>query len=118
MSTPGSPTEPAVDEHDPPEAIRETVILRDRHCIFPWCGRDARSCDLDHIEPYLPLDEGGPPGQTAASKLAPLCRRHHNTKTSRRWRYQPNRDGTYTWHSPHGSTYLVTPLGTTTLPRA
>ena len=43
----------AVDQHDPPEWMREQVILRDRHCVFPWCARDARSCDLDHIEPYV-----------------------------------------------------------------
>ena len=24
--------------------MREQVILRDRHCVFPWCGRDARTC--------------------------------------------------------------------------
>jgi hypothetical protein len=108
----------AVDEHDPPEWMRETVILRDRHCVFPWCGVDARRCDLDHIEPYVALDEGGPPGRTSPSKLAALCRRHHRAKTARRWRYYRNRDGTYTWHGPYGLTYLVTPLGTSRLPRA
>jgi hypothetical protein len=110
--------EPAVDQHDPPDSIREAVVLRDRHCVFPWCRVEARACDLDHIEPYLPPDDGGPPGQTAASKLACLCRRHHRAKTSRRWRYQRNRDGTYTWHGPHHLTYLVTPHGTTPLPHA
>ena len=54
----------AVDQHDPPDAMREHVILRDAHCVFPGCRRDSRSCDLDHITPYVPLDEGGPPGQT------------------------------------------------------
>jgi hypothetical protein len=108
--------EKAVDEHDPPDDIRETVILRDRHCVFPWCTVDARACDLDHIEPYVPPGDGGPPGQTAPSKLACLCRRHHNAKTSRRWRYVRNRDGTYTWHGPHALAYLVSPRGTTPLP--
>ena len=44
-------TDDAVDRHDPPPWMRELVILRDRHCVFPWCGRDARACDLDHIVP-------------------------------------------------------------------
>ena len=44
----------AVDQHDPPEAMRETVLLRDAHCVFPGCRRDSRSCDLDHITEYLP----------------------------------------------------------------
>ena len=34
----------AVDAHDPPAWMRELVILRDRHCVFPWCTRDARAC--------------------------------------------------------------------------
>jgi hypothetical protein len=108
----------AVDVHDPPETMRETVVLRDRHCVFPWCRVDARACDLDHIEPYVPLDDGGPPGQTSPTKLACLCRRHHNAKTSRRWRYRRTPDGTYLWHGPYGATYLVTPRGTTRVPRA
>ena len=78
----------AVDQHDPPPWMREQVILRDRHCVFPWCGRDARTCDLDHIVPYVPPDEGGPPGQTNPQNLAPLCRRHHRAKTFNRWRYE------------------------------
>ena len=59
----------AVDRHDPPPWMRERVILRDRHCVFPWCGRDARQTDLDHIVPYVPPDEGGPPGQTNPAQL-------------------------------------------------
>ena len=102
----------AVDRHDPPEAMREQVILRDQHCVFPWCQRDARDCDLDHIEPY---DDHGPPGQTHPDNLAPLCRRHHRCKTAGRWRYRRNPDGSYLWHSPQGRTYLVTPTGTLTL---
>ena len=71
----------AVDQHDPPPAMREQVLLRDAHCVFPGCGRDSRSCDLDHVTPYVPMDEGGPPGQTHPGNLAPLCRTHHRVKT-------------------------------------
>ncbi len=69
----------AVDVHDPPVWMRELVILRDGHCVFPRCTRDARSCDLDHITPY---DPDGPPGQTRPDNLACLCRRHHRAKTA------------------------------------
>jgi hypothetical protein len=89
----------AVDVHDPPAWMRELVILRDRHCVFPGCGRDARSCDLDHIDPY---DPAGPPGQTSPENLAALCRRHHRAKTSGLWRYTRTPDGEYVWHGPHG----------------
>ncbi|GAB3788754.1 HNH endonuclease signature motif containing protein [Nocardioides ungokensis] len=102
----------AIDGHEPPTWMRELVILRDGHCVFPWCPHDARTADLDHIDPYVPIDEGGPPGQTRPENLAPLCRRHHRAKTSRRWRYRRRRDSTYEWHGPHGRAYLVTPHGT------
>ena len=100
--------------------MRELVIVRDRHCVFPWCGRDARATDLDHIEPYVPMDEGGPPGQTHPGNLAPLCRRHHRAKTFSGWHYERDRDGTYDWTSPHGRTWTVGPDGTlrTTAPGA
>jgi hypothetical protein len=89
--------------------MRDQVILRDRHCVFPWCGHDARTCDLDHLIPY---QEDGPPGQTHPGNLAPLCRRHHRAKTHTTWTYTRNPDGSYTWTSRHGHTYEVGPHGT------
>ena len=99
----------ALDTHDPPLWLRELVVLRDRHCVFPWCQRDARSCDLDHIDPY---DDSGPPGQSRPDNLAPLCRRHHRCKTSGRWRYRRRTDGSYLWLAPQGRAYAVTSRGT------
>ncbi len=99
----------ALDRHDPPEWMREVVRLRDGHCVFPGCTIAARACDLDHLEPYVPLDEGGPPGQTSPANLACLCRRHHRLKTFTGWRYR--RSGTtYEWSTPHGLTYLTRPV--------
>ena len=86
--------------------MRDLVVLRDGHCIFPRCQVDARSCDLDHTIPY---DENGPPGQTRPENLAALCRRHHRAKTTGRWRYLRTPDGDYLWHGPYGTSYLVTP---------
>ena len=37
----------AVDAHDPPAWMRELVILRDRHCVFPWVRREAL---VDRVE--------------------------------------------------------------------
>ncbi len=102
----------AVDRHDPPEWMDTLVRLRDPHCVYPNCERSSWDADLDHIDPYLPLGEGGPPGQTRPENLAPLCRRHHLMKTHGRWRYRRTRDGTYIWTSQHGRTWLVTPQGT------
>ncbi len=99
-----------VDQHDPPEWMRDLVTLRDGHCVFPGCSIDARRCDLDHIEPYVPMDEGGPPGQTNASNLACLCRRHHRFKTFTGWRYERAGPGHYVWTNPHGLTYSARPI--------
>ncbi len=122
------PRTDAVDRHDPPEWMRELVILRDRHCVFPGCHVDARACDLDHINPYVPPETGGPPGQTHPDNLAALCRRHHRAKTHRAWTYRrrpPDPDDhprhgdhdcdrdlgpAYTWTSPHGWTHTTRPL--------
>ena len=99
----------AVDQHDPPPAMREQVLLRDAHCAFPGCNRDSRACDLDHLTPYVPIDEGGPPGQTRPDNLAPLCRTHHRVKTHTAWDYTRLDDGGYAWTSPSGQHYDVTP---------
>ncbi len=89
--------------------MRDLVILRDGHCVFPGCHVDARRCDQDHIEPYVPIDQGGPPGQTSPANLACLCRRHHRLKTFTGWDYQRTRPGTYAWTNPHGLTYTSQP---------
>jgi len=96
----------AVDVHDPPPWMRELVMLRDGHCVFPGCTRDARNCDLDHIVPY---DENGPRGQTSPFNLACLCRRHHRAKTLGLWRYTRTPDGSYLWRGPHGTAHRVQP---------
>ncbi|WP_181642203.1 HNH endonuclease signature motif containing protein, partial [Nocardioides massiliensis] len=90
-------TDRAVDQHDPPQWMREAMILRDEVCVFPGCTTTARACDADHIEPYVPLEEGGPPGQTHLGNLAPLCRSHHRLKTHMGWTYQRRTDGSYEW---------------------
>ncbi len=99
----------AVDQHDPPEWMRELVIQRDARCRFPHCDKPSRACDLDHIEAYVEMDDGGPPGQTHPDNLAPICRRHHRAKTHFGWRYDRNTDGTYTWTSPRGHRFTVDP---------
>ncbi|MEQ7848588.1 HNH endonuclease signature motif containing protein [Nocardioides kribbensis] len=96
----GPTTAGAVDRHDPPPWMREHVVIRDSRCVFPGCTVPSRRCDLDHITPYRPVDQGGESGQTHPSNLAPLCRHHHRLKTtgsegSPAWSYTRHPDGTY-----------------------
>ena len=107
----------SVDQHDPPPRMAEQVRLRDETCVFRWCGRPSRQCDLDHREPFVDPGDGGPPGQTSPDSLAPLCRRHHRAKTAGRWTYERTGPGSYLWTGPAGLTVLVTPHGTVAVPR-
>jgi hypothetical protein len=54
-----------------PPAMRRAVIVRDRTCRFPNCGRPHTWCDAHHVVHWA---DGGP---TSASNLLLLCRRHH-----------------------------------------
>ena len=115
----------AVDSYEIPDRISARVKLKRPTCVFPHCTRTSARTDLDHIEEYVPPDQGGPPGQTATDTLAPLCRRHHRAKThpspastsstTVRWDYVQLTPTTWLWTSPHGLRYLVHPDGTTTL---
>jgi hypothetical protein len=105
----------AVDAYQVPETIAEHIRLRDSTCVHPYCNRPARSCDLDHIDPYVPLDQGGPPAQTSTLNLAPLCRLHHRMKTHGGWTYTMVEPGVFLWRSPHCHTWLRDATGTTDL---
>jgi hypothetical protein len=92
----------AVDQHDPPAPMAAAVRLRDATCVFPGCTRPSDRADLDHITEYVPMDGGGPPGQTHPHNLAPLCRRHHRAKTFGAFTYRRRPDGAYQWTVPTG----------------
>lgn len=100
-------TELAADSYEVPDRLREYVIARDRRCVFPWCNRNARGCDIDHIVPW---SQAGP---THTANLAPLCRRHHVAKTHHGWRYRRVGPAAYVWTDPHGQTFHVNRAGTT-----
>jgi hypothetical protein len=100
---------PPVDAHDPPARMAAMVRLRDETCVYPRCGRPSTVCDLDHIEPHVPTDDGGPPGQTRPANLAPLCRRHHRAKTFGHFTYRRLGDGSYEWTLPTGATVTTDP---------
>lgn len=105
----------SVDGYETPYRTTEIVLLRNPCCPFPWCDNLSRTKDMEHIAAYVPPDDGGPPGQTAADKLAGVCRRHHRLKTFGGWTYSMPEPGLYLWRSPTGRRYLVDHTGTTPL---
>ena len=109
-------TEISSTRYVPPSLLRRQVQLRDTTCVFPWCSRPARSCDLDHIVPYdhSRAAADGPP-QTRTTNLATLCRFHHRLKTHASWRLHSPTNGVFVWTSPHGHRYHRDPSGTARL---
>jgi hypothetical protein len=87
----------------PPADLRDFIIARDRTCTFPGCARQARRCDLDHIQPY---SNGG---TTDDTNLHALCRRHHRARHEAGWTVTRNTDDTTTWTSPAGKTLRTQP---------
>ncbi len=80
----------ATDRYTPTTAIADHVRAYYPTCTAPTCNRSARSCDLDHDEPW-------PRGPTATTNLNPKSRRCHRWKTLGLWRSRMHPDGTITW---------------------
>ncbi len=111
----------ATPAYEVPDRIREQVILRDKTCVFPWCTRPARGCDIDHVIPHDPDAEPAvrpQPGPTKTQNLAALCRFHHRLKTHTAWRYRITANGCFEWTSPHGHTYRRDRSGTRAVDQA
>lgn len=51
---------------------REALILRDKGCIFPGCGRPPEECEAHHVDPFR-LGAG----HTDVKEMVLLCKTHH-----------------------------------------
>ena len=89
------------ESYEPPQALVDFLIARDRTCRFPGCRQSAARADLDHAQSC----ESG--GETSAANLGALCRRHHRLKTHGGWKLESHPDGSCTWTSPLGKIYEV-----------
>lgn len=85
----------------PTAALRRHMQERNPTCIFPGCRMPSVDCDIDHTQRWA---DGG---ATCVCNGAPLCRRHHRTKDSYRWRYRPLHHNDYLWTSRLGRTYTT-----------
>src|SRR5690606_1983316 len=98
----------STSRYEPTDRLRRQVILRDRTCVFPWCTRPARACDVDHVEPFdhdAVGEDRRQPGPTATDNLGALCRQHHRLKTLGGWRVTTPSSGVFDWTSPHGQRF-------------
>ena len=89
------------EKYEPPQALVDFLLARDRTCRFPGCRQPASRSDIDHAQSW----ESG--GETKPENLGLLCRRHHRLKTHGRWALVSNSDGSCEWTSPAGKKYFV-----------
>lgn len=87
--------------YEPPQALKDFLIARDRTCRFPGCRRSATLSDLDHAQSW---DSGG---STSLENLGALCRRHHKLKTHHKWQVESYPDGSCKWRSPAGKEFFT-----------
>ena len=89
------------EKYEPPQALVDFLLARDRTCRFPGCRQPATRIDIDHAHSW----ESG--GETNIENLGLLCRRHHRLKTHGGWGLISNEDGSCEWSSPVGKKYFV-----------
>ena len=112
------PTEVApVDGYEIPARLRAAVRVRQIADVFPFGTCLSRNIDIDHTERYVPMDYGGPPGQTRLSNLGPFARTGHRAVTHGGWAKRQPEPGYFIFRSPTGYVYLVTNQGTLALGR-
>jgi len=84
-----------------PAHIRRAVLLRDRTCAWPRCGRPAVYCDVHHLRHKA---DGG---ETSVENCALVCQYHHDVCVHRRgWQLILHPDGTTEARSPDGKQVL------------
>ena len=69
---------------------RHTVLLSERHCVWPGCNIASSRCQVDH------LTEWRNDGTTNIDNAVPLCGRHNRFKTHG---YHIHRDHGGRWHT-------------------
>ena len=106
---------PPVDHYEATPAIGEAIRLINPADSSPYSSTLSKQMDNDHTTPYVPMNKGGPPGQTDPLKMAGMTRRWHRIKTFGGWAVTQVRPGARLFRSPHGYHYLIDQHGTTAL---
>ena len=99
-STPSLPLDIGYSDSIPAH-IRRAVLLRDRKCAWPRCGRPAVHCDVHHLRHK---QDGG---ATSLANCLLLCQFHHDVCVHRNgWELTLHPDGTTEARSPDGRQVL------------
>jgi hypothetical protein len=99
-NTPSLPLDIGHSKSIPP-SIRRAVLLRDRACVWPRCGRPAAQCDVHHLRHQR---DGG---ETSIHNCVLVCQFHHDICIHRRgWQLTLHPDGTTEARSPDGKHIL------------
>jgi hypothetical protein len=106
-----------IDGYEVPQRLRAAVRVRQIADVFPFGTCLSPKMDLDHTERYVPMDYGGPPGQTRLGNLGPMGRPSHRAVTHGGWAKHQPEPGYFVHRSPIGYVYLVTNQGTLALGR-
>jgi hypothetical protein len=106
-----------IDGYEVSPRLRAAVRYWQVADVFPFGTCTSPTMDLDHTQPYLPRDYGGPPGQTRFDNLGPMARSSHRAVTHGGWQKHQPEPGYYLHRSPCGYVYLVTNQGTLALGR-
>jgi hypothetical protein len=97
-----------VDAYEVPQTMAEALRLARPSSVYPWSATSSTSPDSDHTVPFVPMEAGGPPGQTRIGNLGPMVRFGHRVKThGRGWRHRQPSPGVYLWRTPHGYWFRV-----------
>jgi hypothetical protein len=87
--------------HTIPWHIRRAVLLRDRTCAWPRCGRPPVYCDVHHLRHR---QDGG---ETSLENCVCVCQYHHDVCIHRKgWQLILHPDGTTEARSPDGKQIL------------
>jgi hypothetical protein len=84
-------------------ALRKSVEIRDRHCVFAGCHAPTHWCEVHHLAEWL-QDQG----ETNLENSALLCERHH-TRVHHGFRVERPPDGRWRTYRPDGSEIVFGP---------
>ncbi len=96
----GAALDLSTQRYRPTAAMSDLVAAIDGMCRAPGCTVSPTWSDLDHETPW-------PLGRTSVDNLSVKHRRHHNHKTRRTWRSSSDSEGTITWTTLSGRTYIT-----------